>query len=121
MLDLSVLCMLVGSPGISFDISNFFDIYLFVRGSFTMFCIVFRVLNAIFISVSLKSFVACLVSFPLYVKVAHFVLGCCGSMFLILLCFCVVLCLGLCYICCCVVCFYGVFPLFLLPFYWLCM
>jgi hypothetical protein len=64
--------------------------YLFVCvGSFTMFCIVFRVLNAIFIPVSLKSFVTFLVSFPLYVQVAHFVFWCCGSLFLILcfLCF----------------------------------
>jgi hypothetical protein len=72
-----------------------------------MFCIVFRVLNAIFISVSLKSFVIFLISFPLYVKMAHFVFWCCGSLFIILLCFCVVLHLGLCYICC-AVCFYGV-------------
>jgi hypothetical protein len=33
--------------------ATFFHIYLFVWGGFTMFCIVFRVLNAIFISVSI--------------------------------------------------------------------
>jgi hypothetical protein len=79
-----------------------------------MFCIVFRVLNAFFfISVSLWSFVIFLVYFPLYVKVVHFVFWCCGSVFLILLCFYVVLCRSLCYICCCAVCLlWSLIPLF---------
>jgi hypothetical protein len=46
---------------------------------FTMFCIVFCILNVIFIWVSLNNFVIFLVSFPLYVNVAHFGFCCCGS------------------------------------------
>jgi hypothetical protein len=38
-----------------------------------MFCIVFRVRKTIFICLSLKSFAFFLVSFPLYVKIAHLV------------------------------------------------
>jgi hypothetical protein len=49
---------------------------------FIMFCTVFSVLSAVFIGVSLNNFVVLLVSFPLYVKVAHFVFRCCGSVFL---------------------------------------
>jgi hypothetical protein len=45
-----------------------------------MFCIVFLVWNAILIFVSLNSFVIFLVSFPLYVKMAHFPF-CCVSVF----------------------------------------
>jgi hypothetical protein len=36
-------------------------------------------MNATFIGVSLKSFVTLFVSFPMYVKVAHFIFWCCGS------------------------------------------
>jgi hypothetical protein len=45
-----------------------------------VFCVVFRVLNAIFIYVFLNTFVIFLVSFPPYFKVAHFVFRCYGSM-----------------------------------------
>jgi hypothetical protein len=38
-----------------------------------MFCIVFCVLNVIFICISLSSFTIFLVSFPLYIRMAHFV------------------------------------------------
>jgi hypothetical protein len=56
-------------------------LYLYIpRCCFSMFCIVFRVLNAIFICVSLNNFVSLLVTLPLNVKVAHFVFRCCGSM-----------------------------------------
>jgi hypothetical protein len=48
---------------------------------FIMFCIVFRVLNAIFIDISSKSFVILYVSFPEYVKTARFVFRCCGLVF----------------------------------------
>jgi hypothetical protein len=61
-----------GSLSISFDICHFCY--------FIMFCIVFRVLNAVLICESLNSFVIFLVSFPLYVKLSHFVFRCCGSM-----------------------------------------
>jgi hypothetical protein len=47
---------------------------------FVMFCIVFHVLNVI-IGISLKNFVNFYVSFPVYVKVAHFVFWCCGLVF----------------------------------------
>jgi hypothetical protein len=43
-----------------------------------MFCIVFHVLNVIFIGISLKSFVNLYVFFS---NVAHFTFWCCGSMF----------------------------------------
>jgi hypothetical protein len=45
-----------------------------------MFCIVFCVLNAIFMCMSLNSFVIVLVSFLLYVKVVQFVFRCFASM-----------------------------------------
>jgi hypothetical protein len=48
---------------------------------FNMFCMVFFVLNAIFICVSLNSCVSFLVCFPWYVKVAHFSFNCCISVF----------------------------------------
>jgi hypothetical protein len=69
--------------------------YLSVRGCcYIIFCIVFRVLNAISIYVSLNSFVFFLVSFLLYVKVAHFVSRCCGSMSVS--CFCEAVCFLFC-------------------------
>jgi hypothetical protein len=57
---------------------------------FIMFCMVFHVLNATFIGISLKSSVILFVSFRMYVKVAYFVLWCCGSVFSFW--FCVVRC-----------------------------
>lgn len=48
---------------------------------FTKFCIVFHVLNDIFISVSLINFVIFSCFIPLYVKLAHFVFRYCGSVF----------------------------------------
>jgi hypothetical protein len=52
--------------------------YLSVRGCcFIMSCIVFCILNAIFMS--LNSFVSFIVSFSLYVKVDHFIFRCCGQ------------------------------------------
>jgi hypothetical protein len=50
---------------------------------FVRFCIVFRVLQAILMCVSLNSLVICLVSFPLYVNVARFIFSCCGSLFVL--------------------------------------
>jgi hypothetical protein len=41
----------------------------------SLFCIVFCILNTIFFCISLNNFVIFLVSFPLYVKVVHFVLS----------------------------------------------
>jgi hypothetical protein len=61
-----------GSLGISFGRCHF-------RCSI-MFCNVFRILNTVLTCESLNSFVIFLVSFPLYVKVAHFVFRCFGSM-----------------------------------------
>jgi hypothetical protein len=56
-------------------------LYLSVCGwCFTMFCIVFCILNDIIIWVFLNSFVISHVSFPLYVKVANFVFHRCESM-----------------------------------------
>jgi hypothetical protein len=55
------------------------------RCCFIVFCIVFRVLNVIFMCVPLISFVIFLLSFPLYVKMAHFVSRC-GS--IPIFCFC---------------------------------
>jgi hypothetical protein len=60
----------VGSPGISFGKCYIFRIYLFVSGVLLCF-VLCCVWNAIFICVSLKSFVIFLVSLPLYVKVAN--------------------------------------------------
>jgi hypothetical protein len=51
-----------------------------------MFCIVLRVLNAVFIYVSLSNFVMIILSFLLYVKVTHFDFRCCGSMSVFCLC-----------------------------------
>jgi hypothetical protein len=53
-----------------------------------IFCIVFRVLNVIFILVSLNNFVIFLVSFPLCVNVVHFGFRCCESVLLFCFCFC---------------------------------
>jgi hypothetical protein len=55
-------------------------LYLSVCGCcFAKFCIVFRILKAIFICMSLNNFITFLVSFPLYVKVAHSCFRCYGS------------------------------------------
>jgi hypothetical protein len=51
-----------------------------------MFCFVFRVRNVTFIYVPLKSFIIFLVSLPLYVKVAHLIFWCCGSVFMLCSC-----------------------------------
>jgi hypothetical protein len=64
-----------------------FLLHLSVRGCcFSMFCFVFLDLNAIFICVSLKSFIIFLVSFPLCVTVSNFVFLCCGSIYVFLFC-----------------------------------
>lgn len=60
----------MGSLGISFGRFHFVVFAMFI-GVVLVFCIVLRVLNAIFICVSLNNFVSLLVSFPLNVKVAH--------------------------------------------------
>jgi hypothetical protein len=53
-------------------------LYLSLRGCcFSMFSVVFLILNTIFICMSLNTFVIFPVSFPLYVKVTHFVFRCC--------------------------------------------
>jgi hypothetical protein len=58
-----------------------FSYLSFCECGFVMFYIVFCVLNAIFICVSLKSFLILFVSYTVYLKVAHFVIWCCGSVF----------------------------------------
>jgi uncharacterized membrane protein len=63
-------------------------VFVFCGCCLTMFCIVFRVLNAIFILVSLNRFVIFLVSFPIYVKVSHFSFWCCGSVLVFCFCLC---------------------------------
>jgi hypothetical protein len=63
----------------------FVFVYIFEWG-FTMFYIVFRVRKAILICVSLKSYVIIFICLPLSVKVARLVFWCCGSMFLLCLC-----------------------------------
>jgi hypothetical protein len=52
---------------------------VFVCSWMSFHYVLYCVLNAIFICVSLNNFVISLVSFPLYVQVTHFVFWCCGS------------------------------------------
>jgi hypothetical protein len=88
---LFVLCILVSSLSISIGRRYFFIFYLSVLGCCSvMFCTVLCVLNDIFICVSLNNFVIFLIYFPLYVKVAHSVFRCCGSVSVF--CFCGVRC-----------------------------
>jgi hypothetical protein len=82
---LFVLCILVGSPYISFGTCHFSFISAFFCGwGFAMFCIV-SCWNTIFICVPLKMFVIFFffVCFPLYVKMAPLVFWCCRSVFLL--------------------------------------
>jgi hypothetical protein len=81
----------VGSLGISFGICRCHCICLFVGAVLTIFCIVFRVLNAIFILVSLNNFVIFVVSFPfwvlvLWVRVSVLLLSLCSWVFHNLVC-----------------------------------
>jgi hypothetical protein len=113
-------CTLMGSLGISFDKRHYCCIYDCVW-TFNIFCIVFCVQRAIFISMFLKSMVI-LTFLPRYVKVAHFVCGAGGQcvcfVFIVVE---VIFRLGLCYICYFVVCFNCVyFCLFCSFGYWIC-
>jgi hypothetical protein len=85
---LPVCLMYVSGQSMHFIWQIPLSLYLSVRGCcFSMFCIVICVMNAIFIRVSLHNFVIFLVSFPLYVNVAHFVFWCCGSVLGFCFCF----------------------------------
>jgi hypothetical protein len=53
----------------------------FCEWGFNIFCIAFCVQKAIYICTSLKNFVIFLTSLPLCVKVFHFVMWCCESMY----------------------------------------
>jgi hypothetical protein len=65
---------------------SFCYIYLFAYGACNIFCILFCIQTATFIRVLLKSLVVFLTSWPQYVKVAHFVSWCWGSVYMF--CFC---------------------------------
>jgi hypothetical protein len=72
----------MGKPDTDLVYATFSYLSVYEYG-FIMFCVVLRVLNAVFtrIGVSVKSFVILLASFPVYVKVARFVFWRCGSVF----------------------------------------
>jgi hypothetical protein len=104
---LFVLCILVGSLGISFDKCCFYSIYLFLNGFFNMFCILYG-----------KPFLfLCLgkVSWPyflVYINVTHFAFCCWESLYFVSVEQCSFL-FWQCYIGCCVECFWWCLLLFL--------
>jgi hypothetical protein len=77
---LFLLCLLVGSLGISSEKYRSCCVCLFVNGFLIYFVLCIFVYKAIFICVSGKKFVTFLISLPLYVKVTHFVFWCCESL-----------------------------------------
>jgi hypothetical protein len=80
------LSILVGNPCIYFGKWQLSHIFLFVDVVLLCFALCFVFGMLLFIHVSLKFFVSFFVPLPVYVKVTHFVFWCCGSAFLLCLC-----------------------------------